>query len=265
MKVKFGKFTNNITPNVLSPSVEDIFAQNIDYLKKYVRPILTIDLSEVNNDWQGKAHFFYAHAEDPLEFDLINKGKYSFRRSYRFEYSDVGDKLEASVDKASVKTELEGLFQEDEEYGNDFDKIKMSHKEPYLELVTVDIPDIPVRSDYKEGDEWQKEYSKWSDKRKEIIAEIAKVDPDLLCMTEPQKSYYTRTKELPIFRLDRLWIGASPMWLQSESVPLNPDKEEMDFVGQISADFFSEDMFAYMIYLFYCPKHQIVTQLVQHT
>jgi hypothetical protein len=59
-------------------------------------------------------------------------------------------------------------------------------------------------------------------------------------------------------------FGGSPVWMQMyDQTPTNPDGEKMTFVGQIYASDLTAYVASLSLYLFYCPKHHIVTQVAQ--
>lgn len=81
---------------------------------------------------------------------------------------------------------------------------------------------------------------------------------DFLLLTEDEKAV-----GFSVFRMMDLMLGGSPAWLQYPQVPKNKDNKKMEFVGQLFAPRLSEHLHDFMIYLFYCPKESIVTQVIQ--
>jgi len=60
-------------------------------------------------------------------------------------------------------------------------------------------------------------------------------------------------------------FGCYPYWTQHDETPLDPDGEPMLFIGQIRADDYSDEVADADLYLFFSPKHGIVTQMDQCT
>lgn len=60
-------------------------------------------------------------------------------------------------------------------------------------------------------------------------------------------------------------FGCCPYWTQQDETPRDPDGAPMRFIGQIRADDFSDEVADADLYLFFSPKHGIVTQIDQCT
>lgn len=60
-------------------------------------------------------------------------------------------------------------------------------------------------------------------------------------------------------------FGYRPWWTQHDETPTDPDGEPMLFIGQIRADDYSDEVADSDLYLFFSPKHGIVTQIDQCT
>ena len=60
-------------------------------------------------------------------------------------------------------------------------------------------------------------------------------------------------------------FGYRPWWAQNNETPKNPDGASMLFVGQIRADDYSDEVTDKDLYLFFCPKYGMVTQIDQCT
>jgi len=61
------------------------------------------------------------------------------------------------------------------------------------------------------------------------------------------------------------FIGGAPCWTQHDETPKDPDGDGMIFIGQIVAMDFSDEVGDKDLYLFYSPKHRLVTQIDQQT
>jgi hypothetical protein len=61
-----------------------------------------------------------------------------------------------------------------------------------------------------------------------------------------------------------IMFGGNAVWMQMyDATPSNPDGQEMEFIGQIAAGDLTGGVAGMSLYLFYCPKHNIVTQVAQ--
>lgn len=76
---------------------------------------------------------------------------------------------------------------------------------------------------------------------------------------------YAAAKAAGVKVSPRSHLGPVPRWVQDDETPTDPDDEPMRFVGQISGYDFSDQVPDVDIFLFYSPKHQLITQITQMT
>lgn len=100
----------------------------------------------------------------------------------------------------------------------------------YVEMVALDVPDLTAESQ-----------SAWP----EAVYAAAKQAGERL-------SYSNQ-------------FGYRPWWAQHDETPTDPDGEPMLFIGQIRADDYSDEVADSDLYLFFSPKHGLVTQIDQST
>lgn len=91
--------------------------------------------------------------------------------------------------------------------------------------------------------------------------------PELTAVTEsdwPQAVYDAAEQvDQPLSYSNQ--FGHRPWWAQHDETPTDPDGEPMLFIGQIRADDYSGEVADFDLYLFFSPKHRLVTQIDQST
>jgi hypothetical protein len=92
MKVKFGEFVNYKTPHVICPSVEDVFANNIEENSYWFLPLLSVNIQEINPEWQGILHFVYHNANLGGISFKIKEGKYIYEGKYGFDDGEMNER-----------------------------------------------------------------------------------------------------------------------------------------------------------------------------
>ncbi len=204
---KFFKLLNDPTPHKLGPEPEEVFGDNVAKNAKWFLPLLTVDLHEINPEWNGKAHFVYheANREEGVTFQLEND-----HYIYKGEYD----------------------FDEDGMAGREV-------KKGFIKLVPIDVPELTEENQFD-----------WLTGVNQTIYEInEKETGDIFEGIIAGNNYF----------------GLKPWWVQWDATPKNPDGEPMQFIGQITAMEFSDEVGDKDIYLFYCPKYKMVTQIDQCT
>jgi len=56
---RFGRFSDSETPHVTGLPVEEVFSDSVEENGNWFLPLIAIDLSELNPDWDGYVHFLY--------------------------------------------------------------------------------------------------------------------------------------------------------------------------------------------------------------
>lgn len=92
-KVKFGKITKEETPHRICPVPEEVFFDKIDENAEWFLPLLSVDASKINPEWQGNLHFVYneANQEGGVTFKL-NDNKYVYEGSYDFDDGGMNER-----------------------------------------------------------------------------------------------------------------------------------------------------------------------------
>lgn len=67
------------------------------------------------------------------------------------------------------------------------------------------------------------------------------------------------------WRSASFFFAHTPHWTQSDETPLDPDGNPMQFVGQMRADLLTDQVPDFDYFLFFSPKHRLVTQVTQVT
>jgi len=97
------------------PESEDVFANSVEEHAKYLFPLFSIELEQINPSWTGRIHMLHSN-EDPyntstaesfndyckdcmIGFDVID-GKYSFKSS--FNYFDLSEDWQGYYEKTKL-------------------------------------------------------------------------------------------------------------------------------------------------------------------
>lgn len=141
-RYRFGKFSDAETAHVTGLPVEEVFSDNVEENTEYFLPLLAVDLSELNDNWSGYAHFLYGG---------LNAGGISFKMR------DEGDSTFLTFDG-------EYNFDEDDMEGRDV-------KQGYMDFEEVD----PPAGAEGEDEDWMDHVDEW----KEVLEGI---DDEMLLM-----------------------------------------------------------------------------------
>lgn len=198
-QVLFGKKSKNRTNHRICPPIEDVFDNDHEVNSNWFLPLLSVELREINPNWNGFAHFVYYEANrvGGITFRKSDH-KYSYSGPYGFDGEDMAER-----DKHSG----------------------------FIELVPLEMPELTAHNN-----------SEWVE------------------------TVHTRGKLAGHRSLSYSdHFAACPYWTQSDETPLDPDGKPMQFVGQIRADNYSDEVAGSDQFLFYSPKHKLVTQIDQCT
>jgi hypothetical protein len=240
MRFYFGRFTARPQPHVVFPDVRAVFGDRAQSHRKWLKPLLTVDLSQVRRDWVGHAHFcYFESAGNFVEFGVDNS-TYRVLRGYRLERGPSGRK----VDRSSVVQKFDEIFEAEgyeELLGADGESIRdpvpRFRKQRYVRFRGFELPK------YKAVDDW------FAVARNKLHA-------------RGFGPYRGQPERAP--NPTSLMLRGRPFWLQSDETPLDPDGARMQFVGQVDASRFSNEIGG-MIYLFHAPAHRLVTMVSQRT
>lgn len=248
-----GRRSEEPTPHVIGPKLDEIFTQPVQFKK--LLPFLTVDLNAINPAWSGKAHFLHwDYSATYISFKLEDD-KYTF---YQFGYpnsrslsglfkylepmedvnpkkinwdEDKSDWIKSFWSLSTTKNEDSGAF----------------YRGTYLALEPFHLPD---RAAFGENDcDWR-----------EAASEALKKDPRRFFLYSRKPSSFE-----DIRRAEDCFFGGRPCWLQGSDTPVDPDGNAMEFVGQVNPSWLSGDLWDGKVYMFYSPKHQLITLVGQCT
>ena len=237
-----GRRSEEPTPHVIGPKLDEIFTQPVQFKK--LLPFLTVDLHAINPAWSGKAHFLHwDYSIDSLSFKLEDD-KYTF---YPEEYqpfrslSGLFKHLEPMEDVNPKKIDW------DDGYRSSF------YSGTYLALEPFHLPDSAAFDNSRSG------YCDW----RAAANEALKKDPRRFLLFDRKPSLLTSFES--IRGATECFFGGQPNWLQNNDTPGSPDDSAMEFVGQVNPGWVSGDLWDGMIYMFYSPKHLLITLVWQCT
>ncbi len=225
------RLSANHTDAINGLDVKDLFENNIEENAKYFLPLVSVDLKYINPNWNGKVHFIYNEIED--DTNIIGK----------FKENGLHQAVSFKLTKDN-KYIYEGTY--NFAYGNGFvNDGGVNVIKGGVELYPVKISTMnnvgEGMNDFAEAYEWKKIFEK-------IVDEL-----------NSKNNYSNRNG-----RFNGCYIGHKATWTQSPETPLNPDGKEMHFIGKIYATNWCDGV-DWTYFLFYCPEHNIVTQISQFT
>lgn len=233
----FGHRSEEPTPHIIGPDPKEVFHEKVKLNK--LMPFLTIDLHALRPEWQGKAHFLvWDYSLEYLTFKL-KEDKYIF--------------LEAGY--SEVKS-LSALFKSLDAF-EDFNpkKVDWNVKSNFFfsgKYYDMEAFHLPVMKEKNSCYQWLSDakFQLSSDQRRFFLFErMPSLDgsEDLISLDK------------------QMFLASKPIWLQSDSTPVDPEGKVMEFVGQIDPSVISGDLPDGRVYMFYSPKHQIITLVGQCT
>jgi Leucine-rich repeat (LRR) protein len=233
----FGHRSEEPTPHIIGPDPSEVFHEKVKLNK--LMPFLTVDLHALRPEWQGKAHFLvWDYSLEYLTFQL-KENKYIF--------------LEAGY--SEVKS-LTALFKNLDAF-EDFNPKKVDWNVrsnlffPGM-YYAMEPFHLPVMKETKSSYQWL------SDAKFQLSS-----DPRRFFLFQQMPSL---DGSEDLISLDKqMFLTPKPIWLQSDSTPVDPEGKVMEFVGQIDPSVISGDLPDGRVYMFYSPKHQIITLVGQCT
>ena len=225
-RIRFLVKTDSPTDIQIGQDSEDVFVD--DLAGGSLLPLVSFDLSTLNSDWHGRAHFVYGPSNCEMS---------AFRRV------EEGTKLEyiGSVFYGSDSYELPDSFIDDDlvEEGGDI-------KPAYAELIEVELPELDLDADrYAIGDQIRSAIKPINAKRRDAGHRSIRNEMGLL---DPANT-----------------LGGPPLWLQSAPILKTPSgNRDLYFLGQIFTLHIG-DLADFIIYSFYCPEEDVIVTSMQHT
>lgn len=135
----------------LCPAIHEVFLDCNEEIQKYIKPLIAIDLSLVNANWQGEIFIVY-HMDDgeggepskyynencklgEVAFDIVN-GKYKFNGDHRYFAPAVGDEKFFDMGNKSYAAFIEEIKKEEPD---PFEYLENFNQKP-LWLQWEDVP-----------------------------------------------------------------------------------------------------------------------------
>lgn len=242
MRFVFGRFTARQTPHPVFPDPASVFGERARSHAKWLKPLLTVDLSAIKRDWVGRAHFCYFESSGNSVELAVEDGLYRVLRGYRLQRDASGTR----VDRGSIVRRLDEVF-EAEAYEElleaDGETIRDPRPRPALrkmQHVRFRGFDLP-RPKQRKNAVW------FEAARAKLHARgFGPYRRDPAGAPDPSS----------------LMLRGRPVWRIADETPLDPDGKPMQFVGQLDAARFSAEIGG-TIYLFHAPAHRLVTMVSQ--
>lgn len=155
----------------------------------------------------------------------LNLIKESWSGQVHFIYYEAKEKSTICFEATGNQYAYSGDFDFDNDELADYER-----NEGFVQYVEVEVP---------------KDQATWE---KAIRAEIDKIEED----EDGFMDYFSAAH-----------LRGKPVWKTETPSPLNQAGKPMHFIGQVVADAFSDDTEDFWLYLFYCPKENLVVQITQ--
>ncbi len=244
MRFVFGRFTARQTPHPVFPDPASVFGERARSHAKWLKPLLTVDLSAIKRDWVGHAHFCYFESAGNLVELAVEQGFYRVVRGYRLLHDPSGTK----IDRASVVRKLDEVF-EAEGYEELLEPDGETIRDPQPKPALRKMRHVRFRG-FDVSRPRLRKLGPWFDEARAKLHSKGfgpyRRDPS----TAPDPT--------------GLLLRGRPVWLSGDETPLDPEGKAMQFVGQVDAARFSNEIGG-MIYLFHAPAHGLVTMVSQRT
>jgi len=263
----YGTETSHKTPHQVFPEPERIFGFFTEEKKSYF-PLLEVDLNSLDSELDGKACFCFT--DDTLYY-----------RYNRFFLKDEIEIIESL--KKDVLNELIWFWQEDSSSNNPekYWKIywKNYFKISYSSFNKKETLENEIELQWKMGlkflhfrnkcilknsihDYWLLYWMKYWESYAEGCCSWKSEDwyEELTLKIEKNPNSDRFMKIDPNIIDGYFEFGGSPDWWQlNDRTPLNPDGDKMIFIGQFWTDYL--EIADRLIYIFYCPKYSMTTQI----
>lgn len=220
MQFQIGFISDEPTPHRIGLPQGEVF-KHPKHFKEWCAPILSVDLSEMNPQWEGQVHFLYFHHESNSATFLLEGNRYAallqdFDEAESVPPADFIDVFEADE-------EFEDLSEMPMESGG----VKMGS---YVGFKVCDLPELDEEKDVFE----------WRESAHPII------EQEFLAMQA--------NGEVLFESVENVFLGGHPWWIQSPGGLGNNGEDGWCFIGQVYLPFFSEWCAGYYQYLYYNPE-----------
>ncbi len=232
--IEFMQFSETKTPHIVFPDVATVFSETVDAsLRDKFQVLLTIDLAHTHFHLPEKIHFVFHTASDVDQVSfMVQNGKYT---NVIFEQAED----QKSFQSFPQPLEMDGVYK----------------RKGWVCLLPQTVTCAAA-------------FEKMTGMLRPYVIDIEGYDDQLETIVRQLQLLDGRGHEQKNFYAGKLssvnYLGALPNFIQNGGYyPTDPEGNDMLFIGQCNAWDFGFPRLG--LYLFYSPKHQLVTQLHQLT
>jgi hypothetical protein len=225
-EVTFVRPSDRLTAFEVGLPVERVFRKMPTEYAPFIRPLVSVDVSQLRSEWSGRLHFVYYH---PEAYFL------SRFRAVDGAYDYLGDFTEVMLDEP-LKETFRWKFRF-------LDPVKVTVPSRTDQFVVHPSIEQMARRIWKGDPSWKHaadDYRYW----KTVERTAKAIDPALT---------------------NKVRFGGEPEWIQEDETPTGADGKSLTFIGQVEADFLSDDAADLSFYLFYDARKGVAVQVVQFT